>query len=181
LARTGALPARIRLARTWETMMTWLLVATDTPGELGTIANLELATRGKLQFVNGHDTALAEALGEPALPASTKVSSRYQGEPRIIVPTQRSVVSKGETPTLKVIVLDNEDPAEAVLCWRALGAGEFRGLPLRHVARGVYQVILPAVPDEGAEYYLRVMTAAGKPLVWPATAPGQNFTIVQLP
>jgi hypothetical protein len=181
LARTEALPARLRLARAWETMMTWLLESTDTPGELGTIANLELATRGKLQFVNGHDKALAEALGEPALPAEATVSSRYQGEPRIIVPTQRSVLSKGETPILKVMVLDNEGPAETALCWRTLGGGEFRELPLRHVARGVYQVTLPVVPDDGAEYYIRVKTAAGKPLVWPATAPGLNFTMVQLP
>ena len=161
--------------------MTWLLAVTDTPGDLGTIANLELATRGKLEFVNGHDKALADALGEPALPATASVSSRYQGEPRIIVPTQRSVVSKGETPILKVMVLDNEDPAEAVLFWRTLGVGECRRLPLRHLARGVYQVTLPAVPAEGAEYYVRVKTAAGKALVWPATAPGLNFTILQLP
>lgn len=181
LARTRALPARIHLARTWETMLTWLLAATDTPGELGTIANLEQATRGKLQFVNGHDKALAESLGEPALPATAAVSSRYQGEPRIVVPTQRSVVARGETPTLKAMVLADEDPAEAVLCWRTLGVGEFRQLPLRHVARGVYQIVPPAVPDEGAEYFIRVKTAAGKPLVWPATAPGLNFTIVQLP
>ena len=181
LARTGALPARVRLARAWETMMTWLLAVTDTPGELGTIANLELATRGKLEFVEGHDKALADALGEPALPATANISSRYQGEPRLIVPTQRSVVAKGETPTLKVMVLDNEDPAEAALCWRMLGAGEFRSLPLRHQARGVYQVTLPAVTAEGAECYVRVKTAAGKPLVWPATAPDMNFTILQLP
>jgi hypothetical protein len=180
LARSAALPARVRLARTWETMMTWLLDSTDTPGELGTIANLEQATRCKLQFVEGHDVLLAGVLGE-ALPAAAAVSSRYLGEPRIIVPTQRSVVSKGETPTLKVMVLDNEAPTEAALLWRTLGVGEFRSLSLRHVARGVYQVKLPAVPAEGAEYYVRVKTVAGKALVWPATAPDMNFTVIQLP
>jgi len=181
LANTGALPARIRLARAWETMMTWLLEVTDTPGELGTIANLELATRRKLEFVNGHDKALGDALGTPVLPAAANVSSRYQGEPRIIVPTLRSVFAKGEKPTLKVLVLDNADPTTAALFWRTLGVGEFRELPLRHLARGVYQVTMPPVSDEGTEYYIRVKTASGKPLVWPATAPGINFTILQIP
>jgi hypothetical protein len=180
LARSGALAARVRLARTWETMMTWLLQVTDTPGELGTIANLEQSTRAGLKFVDGYDAELAGMLGE-ALPETTRISSLYQGEPRIIVPTQRSVVSKGETPALKVMILDNEAPTEAVLLWRSLGGGEFRSLPLLHRARGIYQVKLPEVAAEGAEYYVRIKTAAGKALVWPATAPDMNFTVIQLP
>ena len=36
---------RIRMARLWEKMLTWQIAATDTPGELGTIANLEQHSR----------------------------------------------------------------------------------------------------------------------------------------
>jgi len=181
LAQSEALPARVHLARSWEAMMTFLLAVTDTPGEMGTVANLEQASRCKLKFVDGHDKALADALGEPSLPEVANVSSRYQGDPRIIVPTQRGVVSTGETPMLKVIVLDNEPPGEALLFWRELGQGEFCSVPLRHVARGVHQVKLPEVPAGGAEYFIRVATAGGKDLVWPPTAPGLNFTVVEFP
>jgi len=180
IARAEAMPARISLARTWEKMMTFLLAATDTPGELGTIANLEQSTRGALKFVEGHDKELVEILGTP-LENAAKVSCRYAGEPRIIVPTQRSVALRDERIILKVIVLDNEPAAEARLFWRSMGRGWFKKIPLRHVARGVYEVNLPAVPEEGAEYYLRVKTAAGRELIWPATAPSMNQTLVQQP
>ncbi|MCX6876675.1 MAG: hypothetical protein NTW21_23135 [Verrucomicrobia bacterium] len=180
LARSGALPVRVRLARTWETMMTYLLAVTDTPGELGTIANLEQSTRGALKLVEGYDEALAGALGEP-LPGNAQVSSRYQGAARIIVPTARTVVAKGETPTLKVMVLDNELPTEVELRWRTLGEGEFKAISLRHVARGVFAVTLPLTPEAGAEYYVRAKTVEGQQLVWPATAPAMNHTLVQLP
>jgi len=179
LARSDSLSARVHLARAWEAMITYLLAATDSPGELGTIANLEQSTRCKLNFVEVYDKELADLLGEP-LPETTKISSRYQGEPRIIVPTLRNVITRNETPTLKVIVLDNEPPTEATLFWRALGKGEFRKIPLCHVARGVHKVTLPTVPTEGAEYYIRVKSAAGKELVWPATAPTLDQTLVQM-
>jgi len=178
-SQSEALPARIHLARAWETMMMHLLAATDTSGELGTIANLEQSTRGARKFVEGRDQELVDLLGEP-LPEIARVSTRYQGEPRIIVPTLRSVVVQGETLTLKVIVLDNAPPTEARLFWRQLGAGEFRDVPLRHVGRGVYEVKLPLVPVEGAEYYIRARTVAGKELVWPATAPIMNHTLVEM-
>jgi hypothetical protein len=178
-SQSEALPARIHLARAWETMMMHLRAATDTSGELGTIANLEQSTRGARKFVEGRDQELVDLLGEP-LPEIARVSTRYQGEPRIIVPTLRSVVVQGETLTLKVIVLDNAPPTEARLFWRQLGAGEFRDVPLRHVGRGVYEVKLPLVPVEGAEYYIRARTVAGKELVWPATAPIMNHTLVEM-
>ena len=174
---SGKAPLHVRA---WEMMMTYLLAVTDTPGELGTIANLEQSTRCGLKLVEGYDQELVAWLGK-ALSDTANISSRYQGEPRIIVPTQRTVVAKGETPTLKVLVLDNEPPTEARLCWRMLGQGEFKKIPLRHVARGVYEVTLPVVPEEGAEYFVRAKTVAGQELVWPATAPTMNHTLVQMP
>jgi hypothetical protein len=62
-----------------------------------------------------------------------------------------------------------------------MGEGEFRPLPLHPVARGVHKVKLPEVPAGGAEYFIRVRTAAGKPLVWPATAPTTGQTVVAMP
>ena len=177
---TEALPARIRLARTWETMMTFLLAATDTPGELGTIANLEQSTRSGLKLVEGYDKELADALGKP-LGESAKVSTRYQGAARIIVPTVRTVAGEGESIKLRVLVLDNQAPAATGLYWRVLGQGTYQRIPLRRLARGVHEVALPAVPAAGLEYYLRVKTATGQELIWPSTAPAMSQTLVQVP
>ena len=180
LARDEAMPARVALARAWEDMMTQLLAVTDTPGGLGTVANLEQSSRTALQFVSGHDERLSEWLGGP-LDEAAAVSTRYAGAPRIIVPTQRTVLDEGESVTLKVLVLDHEPPAEAALFWRSLGEESFQRRPLRHVARAVYEVVLPEVPAGGAEYHVHATTASGDELVWPATAPALNHTLVQKP
>ena len=79
----------------------------------------------------------------------------------------------------KVIVLDNEPAEYAKLFWRKTGKGWYHKVALKHVARGVYTVEMPEIPDEGIEYYLRVKTAGGKELVWPSTAPALNQTVVQ--
>ncbi len=180
LARTTALPARIRLARAWENMMSLLLHTADTPGCLGTIANLEQSTRAGLKFVDGHDAELVRALGKD-LPPSAVVSTRYQGKARIIVPTQRTVMAAGERSKLKVIFLDRRPPEAAELRWRPLGKGDFRSIPLRHVARGVHEVDLPQVPAQGAEYHVHVKTAGGESVFWPATAPTLNHVLTQMP
>ena len=46
---------RTELARTWERMLSRLIAATDTPGELGTIANLEQHNRKQMRFLDFHD------------------------------------------------------------------------------------------------------------------------------
>jgi hypothetical protein len=180
LAQTEALPLRIDLARKWETMMSCLLRTVDTPGGLGTVANLEQSTRAGLKFLDGHDADLEKHLGAP-LPDDVLVSTRYSGEPRIIVPTARTVVSKGERLDLKVIVLDQQPPDEARLTWKPLGSADVSEYDLRHVARGVYQISLPEVPPDGAEYRIQIRTAGGAELVWPATAPEINHTLTQMP
>ena len=67
---------RVRLARAWEQMMTYLIASTDTPGELGTIANLEQHTRKQLRFLALHDTAIEKLTGKP-LPADAQPGSVF--------------------------------------------------------------------------------------------------------
>jgi hypothetical protein len=181
--QTEALPVRLALARQWEEMMTFLLQTVSTPGELGTIANLEQHSRRnpkETHFLEKHDAQLSAWLGAP-LPAEAQPATTYQGPARLIVPTVPTVLPEGEKLSLKVIVLDREPPQAAAVFWRALGAGEFRQLPLRHVARGVHRAELPALGADGLEYYVRAVTAAGQALVWPVSAPGLNQTVVALP
>ncbi|MBN2506676.1 MAG: hypothetical protein JXQ71_08280 [Verrucomicrobia bacterium] len=183
LAVEDALPVRLALARQWEAMMTHLLQTVSTPGELGTIANLEqhtLRNPNHPRFLDLHDARLAEWSGAP-LPANAQPAGSYQGPPRIIVPTVRSVARAGESLALTVIVLANTRPREATLHWRRLGGGEYRRSDLAHVARGVHAAVLPAATDDTLEYYLRVQLPEGPALHWPATAPGQGQTVVTLP
>jgi len=183
LAIAEALPLRVTLARQWETMMTLMLQTVSTPGELGTIANLEqhtLRNSNEPHFMDLHDAKLAEWSGRP-LPAEAQPRRDYQGPPRVIVPTVRSVAQEGEVMELTVLLLDMQLPAEASLFYRPLGQGKFRTLPLRHIARGVYRVRLPAVSAKGLEYYVRVGTAKGENLFWPASAPKLSQTVVALP
>ncbi len=176
LANEEALPLRLELARLWEQMMTTQLATVSTPGELGTVANLEQHVRTQLRFLTAHDEQLTAWLGRP-LPEQVELRSDYAGPARIIVPTKRTLVDTGERLALKAIVLDNA-PAESVTVhWRPLGAKSFRELSLNHVARGVYEVTLPGAADD-FEYYIAARTAQGKDLVWPATAPAANRTVV---
>lgn len=176
LANQEALPLRLELARLWELMMTRQLATVSTPGELGTVANLEQHVRTHRSFLNAHDEQLIVWLGGP-LPEQMRLRSSYAGPARIIVPTKRTLVEPGERLTLKAIVLDNAPVESVTLHWRPLGAKSFRQLDLSHVARSVYRVVLPGATDD-FEYYITARTAQDKKLVWPATAPAVNRTVV---
>jgi hypothetical protein len=53
---------------------------------------------------------------------------------------------------------------------------------LTHLARGVYQVVLDKndLGQGEIEYYLHAETAAGQTLIWPATAPQRNHTVISI-
>ena len=176
-----ALELRIKLARLWEEMMTYQLAVTDTPGAMGTIANLELHVRKNAHkptpyFLNCYDEKLAKISGK-ALPKEIYPTKKYLGEPRIIVPTKRSKVKKGEKLAVKVIILDNKTAKKASLFWRELGKNKFNKINLKHIARAVYSAELPPL-NKTIEYYIKAKTADGKKLIWPATAPELNQTVV---
>jgi len=180
-----ALALRIELARDWETLMTFLLAVTDTPGAMGTVANLEQHVRrcpdgkGEHAFLTAHDAKLAEFLGKP-LPESVNPATRYLGEAHLIVPTVRTSRALGETLLIKAIVLDNDPADRATLHWRTLG-GKIKTEELRPVGRGVFEVELPATGNATVEYFITAKTADGKSLVWPATAPARGQTVVVMP
>lgn len=171
-----ALPGRIELARVWEQMVSLQVAATDTPGELGTLANLEQHNRKKLKFLEIDDELLAKALGT-ALPDTVELSRGYAGPARIIVPTVRTLATKGEAVALKLIALDNRPARSVSLYWRPLGTGTFHEVNAGHLNRAVYSVTLPAL-NADVEYYIQTVTADGKKLVWPATAPTLNQTVI---
>jgi hypothetical protein len=152
--------------RIWAEAYGSLLATVYTPGALATVVTME-----------NHP-----GWGPLVVPrASQPWTKEYQGKPRIVVPTLPSHLLPGEVLTLKVILLSSTPPAGAVLCWRKLGTGPFQEIPLVHKARGVY---IARFPSEGAttdvEYYIGA-TFGGTRLVFPATAPALNQTVVLIP
>jgi len=145
-----------------------------TLGGMQTILNWE--GHNNLLGIDKSGKELAEMLGEK-LPPEVIPTKKYHGEPKLIVQTVRSLLDKGESLKLKVIVLDNELPKTAALYWRPLGKGNFHKLNLKHVSRAVHSVTLPAV-DQTIEYYIKAETSVGKKLVWPASAEKINQTVV---
>jgi hypothetical protein len=172
----AAIQARRQLVADWGTMMTHLLETVSTPGEMGTIANLELHTRLAAGYLTTCDALLEKKLGKP-LPAGCAVPSDYAGKPRLVVPTVRTIVTRGETLKLKIMVLDKQPATSVTVHIRPLGQGAWQTIPAAHLARAVYEATFPAVPDD-FEYYVSAETSGGRKLVWPVTAPQRNQTVV---
>ncbi len=66
-------------------------------------------------------------------------------------------------------------------CRHHLRQGEYKSIPLQHVARGVFMVTLPPAGDQPIEYCVKATAADGRELIWPATAPKINQTVVVMP
>jgi hypothetical protein len=59
-----------------------------------------------------------------------------------------------------------------------LGAGQFKPVAAAHKARQTYSVKLPAQSSGTVEYYLEAVLEDGQKVVWPATAPALNQTVI---
>ena len=177
-AEERALPTRLRMTRLWEEMMTCLLGTVSTPGEMGTIANLEQHVRRNNHFLDKHDEQLTAILEAP-LPENAHPSTQYVGPPRIIVPTVRSTVTEGEALDLKVIILAQRGVTGASLHFRTCGDDAHEVFPLRHVRRAVYTATLPPAKGLVVEYYITATLEGDHLIVWPATAPrlGRTLTV----
>jgi len=173
-AEQNVLPAYRKLVEAYQQAFGYLLASVNTQGGLATIIFWEQTYRPIVITETGRQ--LAEILGRP-LPKNLQLPETYTGRPRLIVPTQRTTVRQGESITLKIIVLDQQRPNFATLYWRPMGPGAYRKIDLHHVSRAVYSVALPSV-EHSIEYYIRAETAGGSSLVWPATAPEINSTLV---
>ena len=176
LAENLTLPRYKHLLECMEEAGRYQLAAVCTYGDIGTFINWEQQIRPLLvdKCVRQFQT-----LGI-RVPAELEPSRKYLGPVRLIVPTVRTSVSKGEPLKLKVMVLSQEPPTGAVLYWRPLGKGEFLALPMDHVARGVYHVTISNADDD-LEYYVQVTMNQNDTTSWPATAPDMNQTVLVLP
>ncbi len=168
----AALAARRNLIQAWAEMMTCLLQTVSTPGELGTVANLELHSRIGMNMLARHDAALEKALGgKLALPSS------YAGQPRLTVLSARTLAARGEGLAIKILALDRQPMRRVELQVRPMGPGPWQTVPATHVARAVWRVQLPPAAED-FEYFVVARTEDGRALHWPPTAPEMNQTVV---
>jgi hypothetical protein len=173
LARETVLPIRKELVAQVAELHRYLLATVSTYGELGTVTNWQQHLLPRLLLQSGEE--LAEMLGES--PAEEVPTQEYRGEPRLIVPAVRTLLEAGEPLRLTVLVLGGE-PREAAVLWRPLGPGPLLRVPLAHVARGVWSATLPPDATKADLEYSIEAVVAGKKLVWPATAPAMNQSVV---
>ena len=138
-----------QLVRDWTEMVTLLLQTVSTPGELGTVANLEQHSRLCLKVFAGRDAEL---------PAS------YKGKPRLVVPTVLSLVTKGEPLKINIIALDKHPMTNVAVHVRPLGTGKWKTIAVSHLARARYQAVVPAVKDD-FEYFVSAVSAGGQDLI----------------
>ncbi len=172
LAREQALPIRLRMVDLLGDLYDALLATLSNATELGTICNIEQQSMLRLKLLSGQDAKLAQLLGEP-LPTAAQPWKEYRGAARLVVMTARTAAAKGESLTLKIVALDKQPVKAVAIHVRPLGKGDWQTMPTAHVARAVYEAKLPAA-EEDFEYYV----TAGDKLVWPATAPQLNQTVV---
>jgi hypothetical protein len=174
LAEQRALPLRKQLVAEMADVFRHLHATVTTPGELGTVTNLQQRAVPIVLTQPGEE--LAKLLGQP-LPADALPTRQYVGPQRLFVPAVRTSLVAGEPLVLDVIVLGAQ-PTGAALHWRLLGQGDYAKIPLRRVARGVHAVTIPADAIRGDfEYYVEAGSPGGA-LRFPATAPRANQTVV---
>ena len=173
-----ALKTRIQMSRLWEELLRFLIPTVSTPGDLATMANLEQLTRKQLNSLTRFDEKLKALLHVETLPEKINLQKEYSGPNYILVPTQRSLANPKESINIKALLPSKEGVEEATLKYRFMGSSQnWTEIPLEKVNRAVYAAKLP-LTTKSIEYYISSKFRDGQTLVWPATAPDINHTIV---
>ena len=177
LAKNKALPLRMELVLLAGEMYGHLLNTIHNTSEIGTIANIEQQSFNREKLITLHDKKLEELLGEP-LPGEAFPWKEYSGKSRIIVTPVRNVIRRGEDLDLRVLLLGDHIDA-AALHWRELGERKFSKIPLEHINRAVYNVVLPAGSiNSDFEYYIEAKDGKNRKIQFPLTAPSLYQTVV---
>jgi hypothetical protein len=166
---------RMRLMKAIDEALGHLLAYASTPGDLGTIANWEqhLLTYN----VDSHAARIKELIG-PKLPPEAFPSTEPLNRKKLMVPTVRTVIDKGEDLEVTLIVY-GFSPKDPVLVFKQLGGPKYSQVPFIPVKNGVYKAVIPAsMITDDFEYH--ITTGATDPAVatWPATAGRMDQTVV---
>ncbi len=173
---TEALPVRIDMVKQLGEMYQYLLATLNNSTELGTVANIELQSMSRVEVLKGQDSKLEELLGTP-LPSLAQPWKDYRGEPRLVVMNARGSATKGESLKLNIIALDNQPVKSVTVKLRQMGQTLWKTIEAQHISRAIWKTSLPPA-NEDFEYQVMAETMEGAKLVWPATAPEINQTVI---
>ena len=126
MAEEKVLPLKVKAEQKWSGMMTRLLEIVNTPGEMGTIANLEEHNLGHMQALSKYDSALSVVLHKPI---TTSLSKDYKGASRLVVPTKRTLLETNEDLDIKVMVLSAKATKSVDIYWRKFGRPRIQKRP----------------------------------------------------
>ena len=188
LARETALPIRKELIAQVTEAQRHLLATVTTMGEMGTVTNWQQHNFPILLIQPGEE--LAKLLGESLPPDAMPAKAFPDVTPHVFVPYVRTAIAAGEPLTLSAILVGvpeserrgqetRAERSQVTVHWRRLGSGALAEVPMRHVARAVYEVTLPPEATQvDLEYNVQVTTEKGVTLRFPPAAPAINQTVV---
>ncbi len=158
-----------------EEAFTLLLRTISTKGELGTIANWQQHIRDV--SLDRPASRIEKLMGKP-LPGECRPTDRILDVRRMIIPTVRNTLRKGESLTLEALFY-GPPPERVAVKWRRLGERKFQNLDFTHAARNVYRVSIPAerIPDD-IEYCVEASGKAAGHHLFPPSAPWICQTVV---
>ena len=157
-----------------EEVFRYLLNTISTKGELGTLANWQQHNIMFTVVIPGHD--IERLLGQP-LPEACWPQAKRLAVDRIIIPTLRTMLRKGEDLRLKII-LPQVGIQSARLLWKPLTGKDFVQQDLGYVNRAVWQASVTAENlRDDIEFFIE-MTTAERTFWYPAGAPERTNTVV---
>lgn len=171
------LPVWNELVGNMETAVGRLMCAVSTKSELGVMCNLQ--SRSIKKIIALCSEKMREFLGDTGFILPSK---NMPGEvnPRLIIPTIRGRLEKGETFKLKAILV-GEILEEPVLFLREMGTGEFKQYAFRYMNRSVFTLdISPEdekIISDDYEYYI-CAKASNTELYFPAGGKHTPETVI---
>jgi hypothetical protein len=122
----------------------------------------------------GNMVCIARQLGKNA-------DTTYTGQPHLIVMTPRTSLLPDEDLKLDVFFIDNGNPQKVEFFWKPLGGKKFDRIKAQRQSNH-FEIILKADDIKGhdIEYFVKGLTSNGNTLNFPATAPSQNHTVIQI-
>ncbi len=176
-ARRELLPVWNELAGSMEAAVGRLMCAVSTKAELGTMCNLQ--SRSIKIIIELCLGKIREFLGDTEVIMPSKNVPETVA-PRLIIPTARGRLEKGEIFSLKALVT-GEVSDGPVLFLRKMGEGEFKEYAFRHINRSVFTLSISPEDEkiiwDDYEYYIRA-GASNKELCFPAGGKNTPQTVI---
>ena len=180
IANIYALPAYEELIKSYQQAYEMLLSTVSTKGGLATVITLEQSKTFWSRAVEIPTQQLSKVLSRK-MPLDKVFPKTFNGQPKIIVPTVRTILEKDENLRLKVIVLDTQAAKEVSVNFRPMGSNaEYTNARLNHIARGTFEITLNGIAED-IEYHINANLSGGRKLTYPVAAPKLNQTVILMP